>query len=283
MDETLVSIGRQVPSEALAIDAIRPLIRIAHLRRGPLTVAPRTIADHELVLITRGACFLRDRSGRQRLGSHHLAFLEPGTAHAFEEAGDCEHLAVHFDFRPGGHQRRVRLGDGLAIPAISVLTPGERIEEGLLRLLRHWEEGHAVARLAAHAALMEVLARLLAPDSARRALNRTVEVQRMAKAERLLRSRFHEALSVRDLARSVGLSTSRFALLFRAWSGYAPIEYQRRLRIEEARRLLAEVSLSVAEVGRRCGFADPYHFSRVFRRIDGLPPTLYRENLLAGR
>ena len=71
--------------------------------------------------------------------------------------------------------------------------------------------------------------------------------------------------------------------MFNEWTGYSPIEYLRRLRVERARQLLADVDLSIKEIAQRCGFDDAYHFSKTFRQIDGLPPTKYRESLLAGR
>jgi AraC-like DNA-binding protein len=60
------------------------------------------------------------------------------------------------------------------------------------------------------------------------------------------------------------------------------MEYLRRVRVRRARSLLGDVDLSIKEVARRVGFDDPYHFSKVFHKVDGLPPTLYREALLAG-
>jgi two-component system response regulator YesN len=58
------------------------------------------------------------------------------------------------------------------------------------------------------------------------------------------------------------------------------MEYMRRLRVEHARELLADPSLSIKEVAARTGFTEPNHFSRVFSRIDGVPPTAFREAVL---
>ena len=80
-----------------------------------------------------------------------------------------------------------------------------------------------------------------------------------------------------------GLSTSRLQALFSEVTGYPPLDYLRRLRVEEARRLLADQRLAVKEIAARTGFRDTSHFSKVFRRIDGLSPAHYRDALLAGR
>jgi transcriptional regulator GlxA family with amidase domain len=61
------------------------------------------------------------------------------------------------------------------------------------------------------------------------------------------------------------------------------MEYLQRVRVQHARELLKDIDLSIKEVAARTGFSDPYHFSRVFRRIDGLSPAYYREIVLSGK
>jgi transcriptional regulator GlxA family with amidase domain len=85
------------------------------------------------------------------------------------------------------------------------------------------------------------------------------------------------------LARAAGLSVSHFNRLFLEWTGFTPMEYQRRQRITKARVLLGDAHLSIKEIAAQCGFDDPYHFSRVFRQLDGLSPSQFREAKLAGR
>jgi len=78
------------------------------------------------------------------------------------------------------------------------------------------------------------------------------------------------------LARRHGLSAATFR---RHWARYVhepPARYVMSLRIREARRLLVETDLTVAEVAARTGFEDPLYFSRCFRRMAGVPPTAYR-------
>lgn len=84
------------------------------------------------------------------------------------------------------------------------------------------------------------------------------------------------APSIPALAAAAGLSTSRFAHLFRQETGVAPGRYLHRLRMERARVLLERTFLSVREVMARVGFRDPSHFSRDFRRFHGIPPSAVR-------
>lgn len=64
--------------------------------------------------------------------------------------------------------------------------------------------------------------------------------------------------------------------LFVKQTGQTPHAYLTALRIDKAKRLLAEQGSSVAEVAYRCGFYDPLYFSRVFRNVTGLPPSQWR-------
>jgi AraC-like DNA-binding protein len=80
-------------------------------------------------------------------------------------------------------------------------------------------------------------------------------------------------LSIGDLARRFGCSERHFTRVFRLHTGVAPLRYLRRLRIENARKLLAYTQYTIAEVAGLVGYADPAYFTRVFRQETGAPPT----------
>ena len=82
-------------------------------------------------------------------------------------------------------------------------------------------------------------------------------------------------LRLADMARRAGQSVPHFAARFRMQTGLPPVEYFTHLRIQQACRLLDSTRLPVAAVGTRVGYEDPYHFSRVFRRVMGFPPRRY--------
>ncbi|WP_221762183.1 AraC family transcriptional regulator [Nonomuraea sp. WAC 01424] len=85
--------------------------------------------------------------------------------------------------------------------------------------------------------------------------------------------------SVASLARAVALSPSRFAHLFAAGTGQAPMAAVRRARVRHAASLLEVTDLDVGQVAAASGFVSPFHFSRAFRREYGLPPRDYRARL----
>ncbi|GDY13587.1 AraC family transcriptional regulator [Planctomycetota bacterium] len=82
-----------------------------------------------------------------------------------------------------------------------------------------------------------------------------------------------EPLSRAVLARTAGLSIERFAAVFRAATGESPMAFIERERMERALTLLTAGGLAIAEVARQVGFADPFHFSRRFRKHFGVPPS----------
>lgn len=79
-----------------------------------------------------------------------------------------------------------------------------------------------------------------------------------------------------ELAQLHGFSSATFRRYWNLYVHEPPARYVMKLRVREARRLLVETDLSVAEIAARIGFDDPLYFSRCFRRIAGMPPTHYR-------
>lgn len=83
---------------------------------------------------------------------------------------------------------------------------------------------------------------------------------------------FHVPVSLRDLARRVGLRPSTLASRFHREVGMTVGAYTRCKRVELARRLLAESDMPVAEVARAAGFYDQSHLDRCFRKVTGVTP-----------
>ena len=78
------------------------------------------------------------------------------------------------------------------------------------------------------------------------------------------------------LAAQVGMSEFHFNRLFKKATGVPPSQYQIKLRIDAARRLLRETDYSVIRVGNEIGYSNPSHFARIFRKETGLTPSDYR-------
>ena len=95
-------------------------------------------------------------------------------------------------------------------------------------------------------------------------------------ALRLIRARAHEDIRVSDVVRELAVARRALEQRFVRLVGRSPAEEIRRVRIEEAKRMLVETDRSVAEISRATGFGHQDLLSRVFRRSAGLTPTEFR-------
>lgn len=89
-----------------------------------------------------------------------------------------------------------------------------------------------------------------------------------------LRENYALAFNAAETAAAVGLSPSHMRALFERWVGESPKRFHTRCRVDRACRLLSE-DLPVSEVAYQVGFSDSSHFSRVFKQITGVAPSLY--------
>jgi AraC-like DNA-binding protein len=122
----------------------------------------------------------------------------------------------------------------------------------------------------------EILFRLLLDESSA-VLHRMAQAQgqpqHIAAAIVWLRKHFRDSFRVDDLARRAGMSNSGFYKWFRSITGMSPLQYQKRLRLQEARSILRNERKDVGTVSRRVGYESPSQFSREYSRLFGNPPT----------
>lgn len=94
----------------------------------------------------------------------------------------------------------------------------------------------------------------------------------IARAIAWLKAHFREPFSGRMLADLAGMSVSSFHEHFRRATAMTPLQYQKQLRLQEARSLMLADRLDAAEAGFRVGYDSPSQFSREYRRLFGAPP-----------
>ncbi|MCL8297975.1 AraC family transcriptional regulator [Pseudomonas mosselii] len=98
------------------------------------------------------------------------------------------------------------------------------------------------------------------------------QTHRVCQAIAWLNRHYQEPLRIEDLAREVNLSTSTLHHRFKAVTSMSPLQYQKQLRLQEARRLMLNDGLEAAEAGYRVGYESPSQFSREYSRLYGAPP-----------
>lgn len=286
---------KRIKRYRLGIEKIRPVIRIAHHLSSPLRIASRVIVDYEIVLLTRGESVYITLDQTLVLRAGMLVIIPPFVEHRFETRPGAlsEHAAIHFDLSPDipgttpdsrSGAYRVELSHGQSIPTCQAITPGESVRAALSRIVQNFANSSPIVELECSGMLTSVLCRLI-QGHATSAESRSDDPhrQRLEKTLAFVETHLAEALEIEQMAEYAGLSPSRFRAVFVRWMGMPPHQYLTQRRIDRARHLLSGDELSIKQIARQCGFADEFHFSKVFRRIDGLPPSLYRLQARASR
>jgi AraC-like DNA-binding protein len=97
---------------------------------------------------------------------------------------------------------------------------------------------------------------------------------RIVRAIEWLKQRYAAPLRIEELAEAVHMSLSALHHRFKAVTAMSPLQYQKHLRLHEARRLMFTDGIECATAGYRVGYESPSQFSREYRRLFGAPPSL---------
>ncbi len=133
----------------------------------------------------------------------------------------------------------------------------------------------AEARILMPLITREIVYRLLTSDQGRRLRHLSAlggYTPDIARAVERLRHDFDQPLRVEQLARELGMSVSGFHHHFKAVTAMSPLQFQKRLRLQEARRLMLGEDLDAASAAYRVGYNDASHFNREYKSVFGIPP-----------
>ncbi|MEO1352630.1 MAG: AraC family transcriptional regulator [Cyanobacteria bacterium J06635_15] len=106
---------------------------------------------------------------------------------------------------------------------------------------------------------------------------RGLSQKRLRLALEVIHASLDQSLRLETVAAELGINVYYFNRLFRQSMGISPYQYVLRQRLEKAKRLLQNSELSIAEITLECGFANPSHLARHFRKSVGMSPKLYRQ------
>jgi AraC-like DNA-binding protein len=156
--------------------------------------------------------------------------------------------------------------------AMSALT--EELLDPLLRLVRLLDSPQDLPLLAPLIE-RELIYRLLTGEQGARLAQIAVvggQGQQIARAIQWLKLHYNKPLRISDLASMVNMSASSLHHHFREITAMSPLQYQKQLRLHEARRLLLTEGCDVATAAHRVGYESPSQFSREYSRQHGAPP-----------
>ncbi|MBD2093312.1 AraC family transcriptional regulator [Microcoleus sp. FACHB-1515] len=148
----------------------------------------------------------------------------------------------------------------------------------LVRLLDSPAEAHVLAPLIKR----EIIYRLLIGAQGDRLRQIAVlggYTHHIARAIDRLRKEFNQPLRIETIARELGMSVSGFHHHFKSVTAMSPLQFQKQLRLQEARRLMLGENLDATTAAYRVGYDDASHFNREYKRLFGAPPIRDVERL----
>ncbi len=158
---------------------------------------------------------------------------------------------------------------------IAVGTLSESLLDAFYRLMQLLDEPESI-KILAPVIKREIFYRLLMSEQGQR-LNQTVtngsHSHQISKAIDWLKNNFVKPLSVGDLASYSGMSKSAFYTHFREMTAMTPLQFQKKLRLSEARRLMLTENLDAMATTFKVGYESPSQFSREYSRLFGAPPS----------
>lgn len=252
------------------------VVRAGHLIAGPEHRVEREhFPGHEIILCLSGRGWVTVGGRTQFVDAGDVVWLDCSRAHAHGAVQDCP-WEVYW-VRADGPQMG-RLAQRMGVWSDPVVRGADAA--GLARLLEGVFEAlplpDGVGMPRVHAAVAGVVALIYEAWMRREdRVERAAPVLLRPAMERMTLF-FFEKHTVAGLAGLCGMSGTHFSRLFQRAFGTSPIDWLRRFRISQAKRLLVETTLGVEEIAFRTGYGDRFFFSKDFRRYTGATPREFR-------
>jgi AraC-like DNA-binding protein len=206
----------------------------------------------------------------------------PVVGQVIEATPEIPYLGLRFDLEPGGLgalmlEMGMKSSDGRRNPqpGLSVTPVGPQLLDAAVRLLRLLESPGDIPVLAP-LVVREMLYRLLSGEHAASLRHIALSDHRRQSVNRAiswLKEHFTEPFRIETVARFANVSPSALHHNFKAVTSMSPLQYQKRLRLQEARRLMLGESLDAAVASHSVGYESPSQFSREYSRLFGAPPS----------
>lgn len=259
-----------------------PVPGLAVIRYSAPTDRVPTLHEPAVCIIAQGAkiVMLGEEAYRYDSSCHLVISVDlPLTGQVVEASRERPYLCLRIDIDPGLlnelmlHQPMPAGGGASRGLHLSRSTP-ELIDAAgrLLGLLDRPQDTPVLApliRREIHYRLLTgdqsgIVRQIGAPDSRLSQVNRAIA---------WIRANFHRPFSIEAVAREAGMSPSALHLHFKAVTAMSPLQYQKQIRLQEARRLMLAEARDAQAVAFRVGYESPSQFSREYARLFGAPPA----------
>lgn len=280
LSEIAAIIARNVKNDGFQAT---PIDRVMLARSSTVTMPMPSVCRPQLCLVAQGRkeVTLADRVFRYAPGRYGVVTYDlPVIGHVVEATPDKPYLCLYLDFDPvmlGELVLRVPPPPAAASPPArkTVSDASAALLDAALRLLRLLDDPAALPVLGPLAE-QEILYRLLAGPDGARMRHITFNQGRMAQVGRTIAwigQNFRERFSIERLAAEIGMSPSSLHEHFRAVTALTPLQFQKQMRLQEARSRMLGQDIDVSTAALRVGYESPSQFSREYRRHFGEPPA----------
>ncbi|HEY3341733.1 MAG TPA: AraC family transcriptional regulator, partial [Anaerolineae bacterium] len=262
-----------------------------HLHRSSSPTEPvHGVTDMSFCVVAQGSkeIFLGERRYQYDPAHYLLTSVElPVVSQIVEASQERPYLSLRLHLDPtlvgsvmveAGHSSPQSQADVSAI-TVSLLDAG--LLDAVVRLIRLLD-APTEAQFLAPLITREIVYRLLMGEQGDRLRHIAVLVDNtyhIARAIERLHKDFNQPLRIESIARELGMSVSGFHHHFKAVTAMSPLQFQKRLRLQEARRLMLGEHLDAASAAFQVGYDDASHFNREYKRLFGLPPVRDVERL----
>jgi AraC-like DNA-binding protein len=269
---------------AIRMDGIVEPLPGLHLSRRavPFEVLHNVVAPSLCVVAQGSKEFLLGES-RYRYDPFHYLLITadlPTASQVLEASRERPYLGVRLDLPPALVGTVMQEAGPTPLPAASevramdVSMLDEALLDAVVRLARLMD-APAEARVLMPLITREIVYRLLMGTQGSRLRHMALlsgYTSRIARVIERLRQEYDQPLRIESLAREQGMSVSGLHHHFKAVTAMSPLQYQKRLRLQEARRLLLGEDVDAASVAFRVGYRDASHFNWEYKSLFGAPP-----------
>ncbi len=256
-----------------------------YLSRSSVPLEPlHSVLEPSLCVIAQGSKEVLLGESRYRYDSLHylLATVElPRVSQVLEASRERPYLSLRLELAPA-LVGSVMSEAGFSSPppgpadmrAIDVSPLDVSLLDAIVRLIRLLDSP-TEARILMPLTMREIVYRLLVGAQGSRLRHMALlggYTPRIARAIERLRHDFDQPLRIERMARELGMSVSGLHHQFKAVTALSPLQFQKRLRLLEARRLMLGEDLDAASAAYRVGYRDASHFNREYKSLFGVPP-----------
>ncbi|MES4791798.1 MAG: AraC family transcriptional regulator, partial [Chloroflexota bacterium] len=233
------------------------------------------------VLVERGEGWLETQpSGRIGLKGGHLFWLFPTVRHAYApDAGGWFERWVLFEGEQAAAFERLGLLDPKS-PVVEV-SREPQINAMFDELHRDFLGGGTTTTLLGASSVHRLVA-LVSALKARQQIESSYEDIAFMRVIRHIEANVCGDLDLESLAEDAGMASSTFRRRFHRAMGCSPKEYVLRCRLSLAKERLTLTRRDIAAIALEAGFKDPFYFSRLFKRKEGMSPRLFRQQYWRG-